>query len=376
MIMKSLSMSSINQTLFYRLRQALLKCDEFQNPSVLPALMADERLALWQANLPGADSLGGRVDLVIDYLVKKEHVNGENALVLLLRVLAERRSPQDKLQRELLILSTEINENLHAHPIYFIVAAMKQEEAEALIAGTIFGDYCDTRKGDPELFEEFKRKMHEHDYDLKSILTHYGEKRDDWQPLCLGTSSVSSSNKSACEMIETALQHSQSCFPRSIRNFYIESLSEEFFSEDRRTRGETADKLNSGGILLIDAISMFHPEFRDRFKNSEISSNRRMAILVVSPLNAHKLPLNNYIVDALEVRLEKLFDRFDRKMDRLCEVGVGDLRGLRRWLVFALEDVNRQRKIPDPDNRRRMEQISPQEPTGVYAAISSPRGVW
>lgn len=63
---ETLSMSSINQTLLYQLRQTLLKCDEFQNPAVLFALMADERLSPWQSNLPGASSVGERVDLTID----------------------------------------------------------------------------------------------------------------------------------------------------------------------------------------------------------------------------------------------------------------------------------------------------------------------
>ena len=101
-------MSGLDQTLLNRLRQLLLKCDEFHSPRLLYAVMGTAPLAPWQTGLPSADAVSTRVDLTIHYLSDKRHINGESALVLLLQVLAERYAEQDERHKALLGLANEL----------------------------------------------------------------------------------------------------------------------------------------------------------------------------------------------------------------------------------------------------------------------------
>lgn len=93
---------------FQSLHQVLVNCDEFKNPHLLYALMGIITLKQWQSNLPNADSVSERVDLTIDYLSNKHNVYGENALLLLLQVLADRYAAQDMQKKALLELLDEL----------------------------------------------------------------------------------------------------------------------------------------------------------------------------------------------------------------------------------------------------------------------------
>lgn len=101
-------MSGLDQTLLLRLRQLLLKCDEFHSPRWLSTVMGTAELSPWQAGLPGADAVGARVDLTIHYLSDKRNVNGESALVLLLQILAGNYALQDERHQALLDLADEL----------------------------------------------------------------------------------------------------------------------------------------------------------------------------------------------------------------------------------------------------------------------------
>ena len=91
-----------------RLRALLGRCDELDTNRVLRALFADPRIGPWRGGLPDADSLKGRVDLLISYLRDKRTTAGAHALVLLLWVLAEKYDPADERHDTLLTLASEL----------------------------------------------------------------------------------------------------------------------------------------------------------------------------------------------------------------------------------------------------------------------------
>jgi hypothetical protein len=92
-----------------RLRDLLRRCDEhFDTNSDLRALFAEPRLVPWRGGLPEAGSLNARVDRLIDYLREKRTSAGEQVLVLLLQVLAERYGSADGRYGELKSLASEI----------------------------------------------------------------------------------------------------------------------------------------------------------------------------------------------------------------------------------------------------------------------------
>jgi len=101
-------MSGMPQTLLLPLRQALTACDEFHGPRQLYAVMGVDKLKPFQTGLPGADNLGARVDVTIEYLSEKRHASGENALVLLLRILGARYDSEDERHGRLLALADQL----------------------------------------------------------------------------------------------------------------------------------------------------------------------------------------------------------------------------------------------------------------------------
>jgi hypothetical protein len=101
-------MRGIPQTLLLPLRQALLACDEFYNPRQLYAVMESDELRPFQTGLPGADNPGARVDVAIGYLSNKHRTSGENALVLLLRLLGARYDSADERHGRLLALADQL----------------------------------------------------------------------------------------------------------------------------------------------------------------------------------------------------------------------------------------------------------------------------
>lgn len=72
------------------LHEALLDCDEVYEASALRAVFRDQPLRPWRARLRISNSAATQVNLLLDYLADKYRVDGRNALVMFLQVMAER----------------------------------------------------------------------------------------------------------------------------------------------------------------------------------------------------------------------------------------------------------------------------------------------
>lgn len=101
-------MIGIPGELYGRVQSALLHCGPFDSDRVLHSLFVDARLSAWYNLLPEASSRVERAQAVIDALCRRANPAGENALVLLLRVLAENTPAGDACQEELLALAQEV----------------------------------------------------------------------------------------------------------------------------------------------------------------------------------------------------------------------------------------------------------------------------
>jgi SMODS-associated and fused to various effectors sensor domain/Calcineurin-like phosphoesterase len=102
-------MSGLPSEINIRLRDALLHCNQFASTRQLGAVFGtNESLRLWRSGIPEADSLAGRVNLTIDYLIDKFHSSGENGLVILVHSLADSVDPADNLHRILGELADEL----------------------------------------------------------------------------------------------------------------------------------------------------------------------------------------------------------------------------------------------------------------------------
>jgi hypothetical protein len=86
---------SISPQLYQQVQATLLRCGAFRSDSDLPPLFIDSRISAWRYDLPSANSTTRRVQAVVDYLLPLSNPNGENALVLFLRVLSDQKSHGD-----------------------------------------------------------------------------------------------------------------------------------------------------------------------------------------------------------------------------------------------------------------------------------------
>jgi hypothetical protein len=246
----------------------------------------------------------------------------------------------------------------------FVVAAMTSAEATDLISGTVFND-PNVAPAERAHFQKFKQALG--GYGLSDLQHFYKEQRETWTPSVYPSSSID-------QIIFDTLQHINEHhrrplgLPRLLPNF----LSEEFFSEDRAVRNHTLKQLRqSAGIIIIDGVSMFHPVLHQRITQSEISSKKRVAILVVSPIDTTTThEVKRLIEQVIDSRIESAFTRFDSELDHLCEIGVDNLRDIKRRLFTILPETaaNLQEQRPNPAAIERLEQMRGEEPSGFDPA--------
>lgn len=107
-------MVGIPPQLLNRLRPALLECEQFESDRKLRSVFNSyEPLRPWRSSLPQADTLSGRVDAVIGFLVDKRRGDTqENALVLLLHLLSNSIDKEDERHQQLADLAVELENAL------------------------------------------------------------------------------------------------------------------------------------------------------------------------------------------------------------------------------------------------------------------------
>lgn len=104
---------SLPSDLYLRLVDTLLRCGPFTSDSGLRAVFADVCISSWQQKIPHAESPAERANKVVNYLHQQANACGENALVLMLRVLVDSCNPQDACRGELAALANELENVLN-----------------------------------------------------------------------------------------------------------------------------------------------------------------------------------------------------------------------------------------------------------------------
>ena len=95
-------MTNISPSLYDQVRSTLLRCGPFDSNHNLKVSFVDARISEWRDLLPdAAPSRLVRAETVINALSERFNAAGDNALVLLLRVLRDRTSPGDACYHQL-----------------------------------------------------------------------------------------------------------------------------------------------------------------------------------------------------------------------------------------------------------------------------------
>lgn len=162
----------------------------------------------------------------------------------------------------------------------------------------------------------------------------YDENRNSWKPL-IGRGST----------IETIIKNTITKFDdhKKIQTNYV-FLSDDLFSEDWMISDKAVTQLTdteNEGVLIIDAISMYHPMLRKKLVIDLQILNIRfpISIIVISPFSYRSLSINRLLKEQIYLNfLKSQFKGFSESPDMLrYQFGVGGLIDLNRWLYSILE---------------------------------------
>lgn len=219
----------------------------------------------------------------------------------------------------------------------FVAVAMTRKEADDLASEAIF-DNPEVAPIERERFGALREALEEHG--ISDLPSCYGESRNEWQPLTADQTTIRNIIESVVNRLNDDRQQKERL--PIIRPQYF---STEFLSPDDEWRGRTWDQLEElGCVLVVDAISMFHPLLRQTFLRSQflgssVGAGGRISLVVVSPLSSNILKVNQLLEQELCSHMQRAFDRFAIHLDQFCEFGVGDPRHLRRWLFSILPET-------------------------------------
>jgi hypothetical protein len=327
-------MLGLDQDLYRRCRKTLLVCGEFAGTAELQAVFIDADLTPYKDKIPEAATLSARVDQVIDYLWGKQTSDGRWVFVQLLRALHSRYAEGDRLREDLAGLAGAVESVLNRMTVVkipFVVVAMTKAEAEALDTETVFADK-EVAPAEKARFREFKTALEAQG--IADFPAFYGEKRGEWKPFSCPHHPI---DQIVTEIID-ALNKSEKVgtIPPILQP---EFLSEDFFGAVGPARTRLWNRLERYGcVLVVDAVSIFHPLLRKSLTASEVTSKDMVAVLVFSPVSPNGIQVNQLIETVVGQQMERAFNRFHEEWDRLCEIGVGDLRSLQRWLFSVLPE--------------------------------------
>jgi len=360
-------MVGLSHNLIKRCRITLLKCEYFDNHVKLSTVFVVDELAYLKRGIPETATKNDRVNATIEYLLGKSSTDGRPAFSIFLAALRDLYEPDDVLCTELDALRSEIEDELNkaetiAIPV--VIGAMTREEATALFSEAVFDDPS-VAPIERERFQTFSRSLSEHG--VADLAFSYGDHRETWKPHTNSEQHIDSVVYEIARRINE-IRRGLPGLPLIVPQF----LSSEFLGDNATKRHQIWNEVGrSGAVVIIDAVSLFHPALRQKLSQSTISSNLHAAILVVSPISVVTTRVNQLIENLIGSQMEMAFSRFDSHLDRLCEIGVGDLRTLQRWLYAILpEEVDIvQKQRPNPSNQRIIRERMAREPRGMDSVI-------
>lgn len=240
----------------------------------------------------------------------------------------------------------------------FIVASMTKQQAQELESGEALKTASDEAQ---ERFARFRELLKQ--LGLERFSEQYGEVSESWSPAIFPE--AHSSPPTIRELILEALEQFNTGNDRaSLPYLYPQFYSSDFFSTDQQLFRQARSYLAGVGcVLVVDAISMFHPHVWQRVTATGLGSLDRVCVVSISPASSAAMMLHNTLQRATEELMPLGFDRFASGLDIKCELNVGHVLSFKRWLKVVLpqaEDILRS-AVANPARKRavRNEQGTP-----------------
>jgi hypothetical protein len=243
--------------------------------------------------------------------------------------------------------------------IPFIVLAMTQPQVQELLEGEIF-QHPEVARIVGDRFAEHKNLLASDG--IENLRELYGNKPEDWKPHDYSGLTIE-------QAIWKTLNHHNEEHLRPGEPIVLPKFFSEDFCSDTEAH-QTAKKMfeQRGGIIIIDAISLHHPHIYKRLSGSGLLTNEKTAVLIISPSNKNTLANNDLIEKVIRSNMGYAFDRFDRKCDPSCEIGVVDVHAFKRWFINTLHKISAEKQSMQETNRNRFKDISQHTPKDIHRA--------
>lgn len=347
-------------------RTVFLQCtQQFDSNATLRAVFADGKLITYQKSIPEGNSIEERVDKLLNYLGNEKFADGKPVLSYFINALSTRYQPGQLIFDELNRLGKRIEIEWDANStveIPFVVAAMTDSQAQELTSGNIF-NRLDVPPEARIQFHEFKSMF---DVYTNDWVSHYNSNRNYWVPYINTNQTIQEIVWDIAEKANEKRSETQN--DSMLRPIYI---SGSFFSDDPAERAHAWNfMVHARGVLIIDAVSLYHPDINILLNRSHLSANPNIAVVVLYPGDLSSIPVNQKIDREILSRMEREYHRFSEQLDKLCEFGAGNISILRRWLFSTLLDTAEMvdKFTPKSSNSERIRQIMG-EPTGMDQLI-------
>lgn len=215
-------------------------------------------------------------------------------------------------------------EKINTLEIPFVIAAMNTEQAQDLLINKL--------NNPPGLIEVINQ--------LPKHITiepehNYGSSPNDWKYPVSDSSSFTNIVWDTLIDLNVKLQQSGKA-PILTPRFY----SDEFFAKDFEAFTKTWTSLKrSGCVLIIDAVSLFHPDIVGRLNDFHIGIDDNIGMVILSPIESPLNSTKRVVEKEVHDHLKMAFARFDSQLDKNCEFEISDVRGFKRWVFSALPDL-------------------------------------
>lgn len=253
-----------------------------------------------------------------------------------------------------------------------VIMAMTQSEAVELKNENILNDDRKLSLFDCDCIKKYLKSLS--DDKINDFTTHYGNNREEWIPYRYSSYysfhqnhqnaeykySHFSMKRIICDMLE---EYCNKYSQVSIEPIFI---STDFFSDKEEEYRKARKYLDrSGGVLIIDGVSLLYPNIYRRLFGSGLISNPKISVLIFYPISCNTLERNLLIEQMLDVNKECVFARLTEDKYFPSEIGISDVRVFQRWLFFALHERSERRKLMNQVNQEKLKRRIRNDPVGI-----------
>jgi hypothetical protein len=234
------------------------------------------------------------------------------------------------------------------------VLSMTFAECQALVAKpTVIGD---------RLGNEAQRQFERVTTALASAGVNwqerYGPSRTGWQPFGPEDKPIGNIVEEIVERINRRKVEKVLKFRIKIQWYPFDVLKAQLFEDYPCQLQVYGNIAQAGCVLLVDEMSLFHPDLHESFRNSPLYNNPHVSVVTLSPFDPHPAAIEQLLDAEPRRKLAGAFARFAKDYDPQCELAVGGPLRLRRWLHCHLPEAVANLNAPPPDPRAMLDFFS------------------